>query len=273
MANEEELCAICLDSLTDPLLLNVCRHTFCAMCILSCYGSNAKVVPCAQKKFRLSVNPKCPVCRLPFALSPEKGSDVQFLTLKSSQAAQEATECAYCDQPLACKGQIVEHLTLHCSKAEMSCPLCAQPFQLNHFDAHLRNTCMKVPCTCCALVGPWAFIKAHNANFNVNSMNESSAEAIHGLAALFRTTAQPLDTMRVCAKLLGQAFTVSNGFEGQLPDLAAMSAWRNQLPPFQSPLLPTQPNQPHQPSRPHFQPHPPNRNPSRPRRLYRLDLL
>lgn len=222
-AEEQVLCAICLCEPQNPLLLSVCRHTFCAVCILACYNCGSKAVPCQTKKIKLSVDPKCPVCRAPFALTP--AGNAQFIIQKAEHATKD---CELCDQPIP-KGNVVEHLVQRCPKAETACPLCAELFQINHFDAHLRTSCTKVPCTCCLLVGPWSFIKAHNENFNVNKMNEASVVTIAALSDLFYTSPQPLETLRSCAKILSHTFKVANGFEGERPDLGAIAAWKTQL--------------------------------------------
>jgi hypothetical protein len=222
---EAPTCAICLEPCTEPLLLSVCRHTFCAVCILACHGANGKVVPCRLKKFKLCVDPKCPVCRLPFALEPEKS--LQFLVSANS----EARECGGCAHALESAQELVPHLTRDCVKSLTPCPLCAENFQINHFDAHLRNHCTRVPCTCCALTGPWSFIKAHTSNFDVNKLNHASVQTMRELSESVSLTEQPLDVLRVCAKVLSHTFTATTGFEGHTPDFQALSRWRARLPP------------------------------------------
>ena len=228
MSAEGVTCAVCLEPCTEPLLLSVCRHTFCAVCILACHGANSKVVPCRLKKFKLCVDPKCPVCRLPFALEPTGDRDrTQFLV----SANADARECGACAHVFESAHQLVPHLTRCCVKSLTPCPLCAENFQINHFDAHLRNDCTRVPCTCCALTGPWSFIKAHSSNFDVNKLNHASVQTMHELSEAIAVTEQPLDVLRVCAKVLSHTFTATTGFEGQSPDLSALSRWRARLSP------------------------------------------
>lgn len=67
MSDNSDVCAICLDEITEPLTL-LCTHTFCDACIRQWTATQGR-------------NPRCPTCRRAYRLPATDMSDaVQFMS-------------------------------------------------------------------------------------------------------------------------------------------------------------------------------------------------
>nr|XP_043876714.1 nuclear factor 7, ovary-like [Solea senegalensis] len=131
LSEDQFLCYICLDVLTDPVTLQ-CGHNFCNKCITEHWNTKAQY--------------DCPACKQVFQQRPQLKVNtlISEMVAQFRHEAEQKTSSSNSEQDIITPGEVLcDVCTVTKKKALKSCLVCLATYCETHLEPHLTAPCLK----------------------------------------------------------------------------------------------------------------------------------